>query len=108
MINLEIPAINVLSKVDLISKYGTVEYDLDYYTELPDMTRMLFSVDRQNLLMCLICSQNCHCNEETATGEAIQETTVGEGTGETEEVVQNDEEAFVNRPKDPFQQKYRK
>lgn len=58
--------------------------------------------------MCLICSQNCHCNEETATGEAIQETTVGEGTGETEEVVQNDEEAFVNRPKDPFQQKYRK
>ena len=46
MINLEIPAINVLSKVDLISKYGTVEYDLDYYTELPDMTRMLFSVDR--------------------------------------------------------------
>ena len=37
---------NILSKIDLISKYGNVEYDLDYYTELPDMTRMLYGVDR--------------------------------------------------------------
>ena len=46
MINLEMPAVNVLSKIDLITKYGQVDYDLDYYTELPDISRMLFRVDR--------------------------------------------------------------
>lgn len=46
MINLEMPAVNVLSKIDLITKYGQVDYDLDYYTELPDISRMLFGVDR--------------------------------------------------------------
>ena len=45
-INLELPSVNVLSKIDLITKYGDVDYDLDYYTELPEMTRMLFGVDR--------------------------------------------------------------
>ena len=48
MINLEMPAVNVLSKIDLITKYGSVDYDLDYYTELPDISRMLFGVDRFN------------------------------------------------------------
>ena len=51
MINLEMPAVNVLSKIDLITKYGQVDYDLDYYTELPDISRMLFGVDR------LICGE---------------------------------------------------
>ena len=46
MINLEMPAVNILSKIDLITKYGQVDYDLDYYTELPDISRMLFGVDR--------------------------------------------------------------
>ena len=46
---------------------------------------------------------------KSTVGEAMQEATMGEATGETEEVdTQNDEEAFVNQPKDPFQQKYRK
>ena len=52
MINLEMPAVNVLSKIDLITKYGSVDYDLDYYTELPDISRMLFGVDRYICVEC--------------------------------------------------------
>ena len=52
-INLELPSVNVLSKIDLITKYGDVDYDLDYYTELPEMTRMLFGVDRYWLMFLL-------------------------------------------------------
>ena len=37
---------NVLSKIDLITKYGDIDYDLDYYTELPDLSLMLYGVDR--------------------------------------------------------------
>ena len=43
----------MLSKIDLITKYGDVDYDLDYYTELPEMTRMLFGVDRYWLRLIL-------------------------------------------------------
>ena len=39
---------NILSKIDLIRKYGDVDYDLEYYTQLPSMTQMLFGVDRQH------------------------------------------------------------
>lgn len=46
----------------------------------------------------VICSQNRHCNDDVV--EEIEEAEVDSS--------QNDEEAFVNRPKDPFQQKYRK
>lgn len=49
MLNLELPAINVLSKIDLMTKYGEVDFDLDYYTELPEITQMLFCVDRLDM-----------------------------------------------------------
>ena len=39
---------NILSKIDLISKYGDVDYDLDFYTSLPEVTRLLFGVDRHS------------------------------------------------------------
>ncbi|OAO12770.1 GPN-loop GTPase 2 [Blastocystis sp. ATCC 50177/Nand II] len=81
MINLELPSVNILSKIDLISKYGDVEYDLDYYTELPDMTRMLYGVDRKN-------------------------RNLDKSVPDDEDAC--DEEVFVKQAKDPFQQRYRK
>lgn len=83
---------NILSKIDLIRKYGDVDYDLEYYTQLPSMTQMLFGVDRQHQ------SEVQHDEEEE---EDIDVDDDYEG-----EVC--DEEEFVNEPKDPFQKKYRK
>ena len=43
---MELPAVNVLSKIDLITKFGDIDYDLEYFTELPDLSLMLYGVDR--------------------------------------------------------------
>ena len=83
---------NILSKIDLIRKYGDVDYDLEYYTQLPSMTRMLFSVDRQHQ------SEVQHDKEEEDDDD-VDADYEGEVC---------DEEEFVNEPKDPFQKKYRK
>jgi hypothetical protein len=34
MLHLELPQVNVLSKVDLIEQYGTVDFNLDFYTQV--------------------------------------------------------------------------
>ncbi|KIY45648.1 hypothetical protein FISHEDRAFT_48990 [Fistulina hepatica ATCC 64428] len=38
MLHLELPHINVLSKIDLISKYGQLDFNLDFYTEVQDLS----------------------------------------------------------------------
>lgn len=47
MLQLELPHINVLSKIDLLSSYGELPFDLKYYTEVQDMSYLLDSLDRQ-------------------------------------------------------------
>ena len=47
MLQLELPHINVLSKIDLLSSYGELPFDLRYYTEVQDMSYLLDSLDRQ-------------------------------------------------------------
>ncbi|KAJ6235824.1 gpn-loop gtpase 2 [Anaeramoeba flamelloides] len=37
MIRMELPHLNVLSKIDLIEKYGQLDFNLDYYTEVLDL-----------------------------------------------------------------------
>ena len=34
MLHLELPHVNVLSKVDLIEQYGQLDFNLDFYTEV--------------------------------------------------------------------------
>jgi GPN-loop GTPase len=34
MLHLELPQVNVLSKIDLLDQYGTLDFDLDYYLEV--------------------------------------------------------------------------
>ncbi|KAI0560532.1 GPN-loop GTPase [Gracilaria domingensis] len=41
MLQLELPAVNVLSKVDLIEQYGTLSRNLDFYTEVGDLGKLL-------------------------------------------------------------------
>lgn len=38
MLHLELPHINVLSKVDLIQQYGDLDFNLDFYTEVQDLS----------------------------------------------------------------------
>ncbi|OWF53989.1 GPN-loop GTPase 2-like [Mizuhopecten yessoensis] len=41
MLQLELPHVNVLSKCDLIQKYGKLSFNLDFYTEVLDLTYLL-------------------------------------------------------------------
>ncbi|KAF8067492.1 hypothetical protein FPV67DRAFT_1763943 [Lyophyllum atratum] len=38
MLHLELPHVNVLSKVDLISQYGDLDFNLEFYTEVQDLS----------------------------------------------------------------------
>ena len=41
MLQLELPHVNLLSKVDLIEKYGKLDFNIDYYTEVQDLDYLL-------------------------------------------------------------------
>ena len=46
MIRLELPAVNVLSKIDLLKKNETIlPFNLDYFTDVMDLTRLLDFID---------------------------------------------------------------
>jgi len=45
MLRLELPAVNVLSKIDLISQYGELPYGLDYFTECHELERLVPFLD---------------------------------------------------------------
>lgn len=41
MLQLDLPHINVLSKIDLINRYGELAFNLDFYTEVQDLHHLL-------------------------------------------------------------------
>lgn len=45
MLQIELPHVNILSKVDLIEKFGKLQYNLDFYTEVLDMSYLLDHMD---------------------------------------------------------------
>ncbi|KAI7867877.1 GPN-loop GTPase [Spinellus fusiger] len=45
MIQLELPHVNVLSKIDLIESYGKLRFNLDYYTNVMDLSYLLDSLN---------------------------------------------------------------
>ncbi|CCI41885.1 unnamed protein product [Albugo candida] len=49
MVRLELPHINVLSKVDLMEQYGKLAYNLDYYTDVLDLRYLLNWLDAERL-----------------------------------------------------------
>ncbi len=45
MIRLELPHINILSKIDLIERHGVLPFNLDFFTECHDLGRLLDYID---------------------------------------------------------------
>lgn len=41
MLQLELPHVNVMSKVDLIEKYGKLRFDINFYTEVLDLSYLV-------------------------------------------------------------------
>lgn len=41
MIQIELPHVNILSKVDLLKRYNTLDFDLSFYTEVLDLSYLL-------------------------------------------------------------------
>ncbi|RWR84736.1 GPN-loop GTPase 2 [Cinnamomum micranthum f. kanehirae] len=46
MLHLELPHINVLSKIDLIESYGKLAFNLDFYTDVQDLSYLQFHLDQ--------------------------------------------------------------
>ena len=41
MLQIELPHVNILSKADLIEKFGKLAFNLDFYTEVLDLSYIL-------------------------------------------------------------------
>jgi GPN-loop GTPase len=50
VIKLELPAVNVLSKIDLIEKYGDLDFSLDHYTECSDLRYLAGALDADPIM----------------------------------------------------------
>ncbi|EPQ53752.1 hypothetical protein GLOTRDRAFT_78840 [Gloeophyllum trabeum ATCC 11539] len=48
MLHLELPHINVLSKIDLVTQYGDLDFNLDFYTEVQDLSYLENALSRDN------------------------------------------------------------
>lgn len=46
MLQLELPHVNVLSKIDLITTYGDLPFNLDFYTEVQDLSYLQHELDK--------------------------------------------------------------
>ncbi|KAG6490967.1 hypothetical protein ZIOFF_052299 [Zingiber officinale] len=46
MLHLELPHINVLSKIDLIENYGKLVYNLEFYTDVEDLSYLQYHLDQ--------------------------------------------------------------
>lgn len=50
MLHLELPHINVLSKIDLMVQHGDkVKFGIDFYTEVLDLSYLLESLDEDTI-----------------------------------------------------------
>ena len=45
MLNLEMPHVNILSKIDLVESFGRLRFNLDFYTEVLDLSYLLDALD---------------------------------------------------------------
>ncbi|KAG9443349.1 hypothetical protein H6P81_014689 [Aristolochia fimbriata] len=46
MLHLALPHINVLSKIDLIESYGKLAFNLEYYTDVQDLSYLMYHLDQ--------------------------------------------------------------
>jgi len=78
MIRLELPHVNVLSKVDLIQQYGKLNFDIDFYTDVQDLAYLTATIGKQPK-----CEEDHHhdntCHHEEVQNEENEEDEVMEG-----------------------------
>lgn len=48
MLQLDLPHINVLSKIDLLSNYGELPFNLDFYTEVQDVSYLFPLIEKES------------------------------------------------------------
>merc|ERR1711953_1411093 len=48
MLQISLPHVNLLSKVDLVERYGKLQFNLDYYTDVLDLEYMLQTLPDDN------------------------------------------------------------
>ncbi|KAK9472358.1 uncharacterized protein V1510DRAFT_417296 [Dipodascopsis tothii] len=48
MLQLDLPHINVLSKIDLLGSYGKLDFNLDFYTEVHDLGHLVPLLERES------------------------------------------------------------
>lgn len=46
MLQLELPHVNVFSKIDLVEKYGPLDFSLEYYTEVSNLHHLQHVLDK--------------------------------------------------------------
>ncbi|KAJ4701611.1 GPN-loop GTPase 2 [Melia azedarach] len=46
MLHLELPHVNVLSKIDLIESYGKLDFNLDFYTDVQDLSYLQYKLNQ--------------------------------------------------------------
>jgi hypothetical protein len=50
MLQIELPHVNVLSKMDLIKQYGELAFNLDFYTDVLDLSYLVDTLDSDKFL----------------------------------------------------------
>lgn len=48
MLQLELPHINVLSKIDLLEKYGPLDFNLEFYKNATNLFHLQLALDKDN------------------------------------------------------------
>jgi GTPase SAR1 family protein len=48
MLQLDLPHVNVISKIDLVSNYGELPFNLDYYTEVQDLSYLTPHIEKES------------------------------------------------------------
>ncbi len=51
MLQMDLPHLNVLTKIDKLASYAPLPFDLDYYTEVQDLSYLLPHLAQENLVM---------------------------------------------------------
>jgi hypothetical protein len=46
MLQLEMPHINVLTKMDILRSFGPLDFDLEFYTEVQDLSHLALLLER--------------------------------------------------------------
>lgn len=104
MVRLELPHVNVLSKIDLIESYGRLAFNLDFYTDLCELRNLLPYLEGRPM--------DVHKREEEEEQEEVEEQEEEGGVGM--EVEEGSEEGGsarrTRRPKEKsgFMKRYHK